>query len=152
MIYWETKDWSFTPSQKLFQNVWPMLYHLATLQNTRQTHNVVTTLPWDPNVLQPIHHVLMTLISQYQNYSVASSLDSKFNSRCTLNVVLAMVLQLWNRDVKFTTHNKSGNEPILEYNADHINSFKGIVDLENEIVHELLDVEGETCSDVTSNY
>ena len=63
-----------------------------------------------------------------------------------------MVLQLWNRDVKFTTHNKSGNEPILEYNADHINSFKGIVDLENEIVHELLDVEGETCSDVTSNY
>ena len=63
-----------------------------------------------------------------------------------------MVLQLGNWDVKFTTNNKSGNEPILEYNTDHINSFKGIVDLENEIVHELLDVEGETYSDVTSTY
>lgn len=63
-----------------------------------------------------------------------------------------MVLQLWNWDVNFTTNNKSGNEPILEYNTDHINSFKRIVDLENEIVHELLDVEGETYSDVTSTY
>ena len=38
---------------------------------------------------------------------------------------------------------ESGNEPMLENNTDHIDS-------ENKIVHELLDVEFEHLSDVTS--
>ena len=34
-------------------------------------------------------------------FKVASTLDSKFNSRCNMNTVLTTLVQRWNRDVKF---------------------------------------------------
>ena len=43
------------------------------------------------------------------------------------------------------SNKESSNKPVLEKNTDHIDS-------ENEIVHELVDVEFEHLSDVTSTY
>ena len=59
---------------------------------TQQTQNVVTTLWQGCNVIQQIHNVSVTLMPQSQDYNVASKLSSKFNSRCTMDVVLTRLL------------------------------------------------------------
>ena len=111
-------------SQRRIHNVVAMLtpqiqnYNIAPTLPQRWvvtlTHVLLQILSWQccfnveivTSILQRFRNVATTTSNSQHCTNVVSTLDSQFISQHIINVVMAMLIQRWNRNVKFTTSSR----------------------------------------------
>ena len=111
-------------SQRRIHNVVAMLtpqiqnYNLAPTLPQRWvvtlTHVLLQILSWQccfnveivTSILQRFRNVATTTSNSQHCTNVVSTLDSQFISQHIINVVMATLIQRWNRNVKFTTSSR----------------------------------------------